>query len=194
MLVAHSGERAEKSGRAQALYNERTEHARRALDAVRAAAGVEPDDGIGKPVGYPGLIRALGHDALLAVADDVLENPLGARFRHIVEEARRVVRFEVALRGGDLEAAGRTLLASHASLRDDYEVSTARLDALVAAAMSAGAAGARLTGAGLGGCIVALCAEAEAPRILVDLRRASPDAPVFVARAGDGAEFLEIEA
>jgi len=58
---------------------------------------------------------------------------------------------------GDLEAFGRAMDASHASLRDDYEVSCPELDALVDAARENGAAGARLTGAGFGGCAVALC-------------------------------------
>ena len=60
-----------------------------------------------------------------------------------------------ALRAGDADALGPLLLASHASLRDDFEVSTPELDALVAALVEAGAPGARLTGAGFGGCVVA---------------------------------------
>jgi galactokinase len=78
------------------------------------------------------------------------------RLRHVVSENERVVRFAEALESGDLEAAGALLDASHASLRDDYEVSTPELDLLVALAQSAGAYGARLLGAGFGGAVLAL--------------------------------------
>ena len=61
-----------------------------------------------------------------------------------------------ALPRGDLSVLGPLLLASHASLRDDYEVSTPELDVLVELLVECGAAGARLTGAGFGGCVVAL--------------------------------------
>ena len=82
------------------------------------------------------------------------------RLRHVVTENERVRRFAAALEAGDLEAAGDLLRASHASLRDDYEVSIDELDLLVALAESAGAYGARLLGAGFGGAVLALV-EAE---------------------------------
>jgi len=69
------------------------------------------------------------------------------------------------MRAGDLAAFGRLMLASHASLRDDYEVSSPELDALVDLALGAGAAGARLTGAGFGGCAVALADERTADAV-----------------------------
>ena len=61
-----------------------------------------------------------------------------------------------ALVGGDGPTLGRLVSESHASLRDDYEVSTPELDALAAALEEGGAYGARLTGAGFGGCVVAV--------------------------------------
>jgi galactokinase len=82
------------------------------------------------------------------------------RARHVTNENERVRRFARALEAGDLEAAGRLIAASHASLRDDYEVSTAELDLLVELATAAGAHGARLVGGGFGGSILAL-ADAE---------------------------------
>ena len=63
---------------------------------------------------------------------------------------------------------GELMLASHASLRDDYEVSTPELDALVDALCGAGAWGARLTGAGFGGCAVAVAGAAHAEQVLGD--------------------------
>jgi len=82
------------------------------------------------------------------------------RLRHVVTENERVRAFAEALRQGDLEAAGRLLLQSHASLRDDYEVSIPELDLLVELAMEAEALGARLLGGGFGGAVLVL-ADAE---------------------------------
>jgi galactokinase len=78
------------------------------------------------------------------------------RARHVVSEDNRVLQAVEALKRGDYEALGRLMYASHASLRDDYEVSTPELDAFVAAAAECEALGARLTGAGFGGCAIAL--------------------------------------
>ena len=82
----------------------------------------------------------------------------------------RVRAFADALRAGDVEALGPLMLASHESSRRDMEVSTPELDALVECLVDAGAIGARLTGAGFGGCVVALVpAEgADAIRVTVN--------------------------
>jgi galactokinase len=90
-----------------------------------------------------------------ATIDQVAGDPFA---RHVVSENRRVLDFVEALRAGDLDRCGRLMSASHASLRDDFRVSTDALDALVDALVDAGAYGARLTGAGFGGCVVALVA------------------------------------
>ena len=101
-----------------------------------------------------------------ADVDDVarLEDPLlRRRARHVVTENRRVLDFAAALRAGDLVEAGGLMVASHASLAADFEVSTPALDATVAELSAvAGVYGARLTGAGFGGCAVAL-ADADSP-------------------------------
>jgi galactokinase len=88
-----------------------------------------------------------------ASAEQVRDDP---RARHVVGENARVLEFVAALRAGDVNALGPLLLASHASLRDDFEVSTPELDLLVELLVESGAIGARLTGAGFGGCVVAL--------------------------------------
>jgi len=82
---------------------------------------------------------------------------LRRRARHVVTENERVLAFADALRSGDLQAAGRLMVQSHQSLRDDFEVSTAVLDDVVARLLATpGVYGARLTGAGFGGCVVSL--------------------------------------
>ncbi len=78
--------------------------------------------------------------------------------RHVVSENARVAEFVTALRAGDLERGGELMGSSHTSLRDDFRVSTPELDALVESLVYEGAYGARLTGAGFGGCVVALVA------------------------------------
>jgi galactokinase len=91
-------------------------------------------------------------DALSRLSDDVLRR----RARHVVTEIARVRAAVEALRAGDLAEVGRLFDASHASLRDDYEVSCDELDVSVEAARSAGALGARMTGGGFGGSSIAL--------------------------------------
>jgi galactokinase len=78
------------------------------------------------------------------------------RVRHVVGENARVVAVVELLRRGRPDMIGDALNASHASLRDDYQVSSPELDAAVEAALQAGALGARMTGAGFGGCALAL--------------------------------------
>jgi galactokinase len=89
---------------------------------------------------------------------DALDEPLRRRARHVVTENARVRSFAAALRAGDGAGAGALMVESHRSLRDDFEVSTTVLDDLVAHLCGRpGVLGARLTGAGFGGCVVALC-------------------------------------
>jgi galactokinase len=84
------------------------------------------------------------------------------RARHVVTENARVLAAVAALRQRDLVALGALMYASHASLRDDFGVSTPELDAVVEAARADGALGARLTGAGFGGSAIALVADPAA--------------------------------
>jgi galactokinase len=111
-----------------------------------------------------------------------LEERVYRRCRHVVTENARVLAAADALAAADLAELGRLMLESHTSLRDDYEVSTPELDALVDALVAAGAAGARLTGAGFGGCVVAVAPANEAGRIAEEFGERA-----FVARAADGA-------
>ena len=87
------------------------------------------------------------------------------RARHVVTENARVLAAVAALRADDYAEFGRLMYASHASLRDDYEVSTPELDAFVEVSRAAGALGARLTGAGFGGCAIALVPSAAVPSL-----------------------------
>jgi galactokinase len=93
----------------------------------------------------------------LADTLETLPTPLGRRARHVVNENRRVLQMVDALRHERLDECGRLLYEGHLSLRDDYEVSVPEVDALVEIASSQeGVYGARMTGGGFGGAIVAL--------------------------------------
>jgi galactokinase len=101
----------------------------------------------------------IGPLAEATVADiEAIEDPvLQKRARHVVTENQRVRDFVAALKAHDVRAAGALMTQSHASLRDNHEVTTAALDSLVDRLVETpGVYGARLTGGGWGGCVVAL--------------------------------------
>jgi len=108
--------------------------------------------------------KALGLRALRDITpqdflarQEILDEVTRKRCRHVVTENQRVLDAVQALEAGDLAQFGRLMNASHLSLRDDYEVSCPELDAMVEAAWAqAGVLGARMTGAGFGGCTVSL--------------------------------------
>jgi galactokinase len=91
-----------------------------------------------------------------ATSLDGLPEPLLSRARHVVSEVLRVDAFVAGLRADDWTVLGPLMDASHASLRDDYEVSCEELDVAVETAREAGALGARMTGGGFGGSAIAL--------------------------------------
>jgi galactokinase len=105
-------------------------------------------------LGVPALRDATPEQVEAAAAE--LGDPGLRRARHVVTENARVLAAVELLRAGQLDRLGPLLAASHASLRDDYEVSSPELDTAVEAALAAGAVGARMTGAGFGGSAVAL--------------------------------------
>jgi len=157
-IVAFSGLRAEKSGDAREAYNSRARQSRAAIETLSQRLPIARS--------YRELIADTRTDELLATAQDHLDDLLFRRFRHIVTEAARVDEAGRAMEDGDIREFGRLMSASHRSLRDDFEVSCSQLDELVEAAMDAGAEGARLTGAGFGGCIVALCSSDQVPAFM----------------------------
>ncbi|GAB5521960.1 MAG: galactokinase [Rhodothermales bacterium] len=120
------------------------------------------------------------------------------RVRHVLTENQRVLDSVAALRSGDFRALGARFNASHASMRDDYAISSPHLDQLIASAHAVdGCYGARLTGAGFGGCTVNLiqrrAAEAFVERVGRDYRQAFGIEPLFVAlESGAEADFVRV--
>jgi galactokinase len=109
-----------------------------------------------------------------------------------VSENARVLAAAEALQRGDVARLGSLMSASHASLRDDFEVSTPELDVLVDELGAAGAVGPRLTGAGFGGCVVALAPVEEAAALAARAaeayrRRTGRNPTTYVCRAAAGA-------
>ena len=131
-------------------------------------------------------------DASLEEVSSSLTGVLVRRARHVVTENARVARTADLLRSGGLRAIGELLDQSHASLRDDFEVSCPELDLAAETARSAGAWGARMTGAGFGGSAVALVPSGQGDAVTDALRTAFADggyrAPtVFPVTTADGA-------
>jgi galactokinase len=135
-LVAHSMTHAEKSGAVRAEYNSRRVAGTRALAKLGYGSYLEVPEGCGT---------------------DGLDEEERRCFLHVAGEGRRVLAAAEAMRRGDAAEFGRLLYESHASARDLLRISTPALDELVEAARGAGAMGARLTGAGFGGCAVVFC-------------------------------------
>ena len=151
IVVIHSGEARRLAGSA---------YAERRRSCEEAASIIGP-------------LRAATLDAVSELSDPVLR----ARARHVVSENHRVWAFASALTEGDLEACGRLMVESHRSLAEDFEVSTERLDAMVADLNGRpGVYGARLTGAGFGGCVVAL----TRPGVVEEGWRVRPSGGAFV--------------
>jgi len=129
----------------------------------------------------------------LAEHASVLPDVVRRRCRHVVSENERTTRAADALRAGDHATFGTLMFESHASLRDDYEVSAPELDACVEAARTVrGVFGARMTGGGFGGCTVNLVAADAVEELTAVLARALPKPPdVFVSHAAAGAREVE---
>jgi galactokinase len=146
-----------------------------------------------------GMVGATRSTAVTARDMEGLRGVPLRRLRHVLTENERVQRFAEALELGDLAVAGELLLASHASLRDDYEVSVDETDLLVELARAAGAYGARILGGGFGGSVLALVdadsAQALALAVMGEYRsRTGRDEGVTIAHASGGAEIRAPEA
>jgi len=147
-LIAHSLTTAEKSGAVRAEYNARRSAGQRALEML------------GLP-SYRAAVEQYTSGELETMACARLGDRERGPFLHVTGEALRVERAVDAMREADSERFGALLYASHESARDLLRISNPALDELVEAARNAGALGARLTGAGFGGCVVIFCREQE---------------------------------
>ena len=164
-------------------YNERRSQCEAALADLRRI----------KPVESLGTLSVEEFD-MLAYA---IKDPVNARrARHAVSENQRTIRAVRALENNDLKTFGLLMNASHVSLRDDYEVTGAELDTLVEAAwQQKGVIGARMTGAGFGGCSVSIvredCVDAFIENVGAAYKeRIGYEAEFYVVEIGDGPKQL----
>ncbi len=164
------------------------EYAKRRRECERAVAELAKAD----PA-----VRSLRDATEGAIERAGLEPTLRRRALHVVRENARTLEAARLLEAGDAPCVGRLMLESHASLRDDYEVSCPEVDALVEIAAAApGVFGARMTGGGFGGCVVALVeptrAEAAGCAIVENYERRTGQRSQWMAvEAADGASVVE---
>lgn len=106
-----------------------------------------------------------------------VRDPVDARrARHVLTENQRVIDCVAALSDSNYPEAGRIFTASHGSMRDDFEITTERIDLIADTAVRAGALGARMTGGGFGGCVIALAPIERAELVAEAVRRAAAGA------------------
>jgi galactokinase len=164
---------------AQNGYNERREECRRAVELLQKS---------GRAITS---LREIGVEELHDIGR-VLPAPLDRRVRHVVSENGRTTAAVDALKRGHLAVFGRLMNGSHASLRDDYQVSAPELDFVVAQAQrESGVTGARMTGGGFGGSAVMLVDTPDVNRVCETLGKSfqakfGQEPKFFVARPSDG--------
>jgi galactokinase len=151
-------------------------------------------------VGLPG-IKALRDVTIedFQTHSDGLSDLIRKRCLHVISENNRVLDFVDALRNTDEKAIGRLLVASHESLRDLYEVSCAELDLMVELSMSvSGVIGARMTGAGFGGCAIAVVKKGTEDALKAKILDAYPmktgiQPEIYVSSPSDGARAENLD-
>ena len=181
IIVTHSGStrRLERSA-----YNERRAQCEAAVSVIAR--------------NEPGVATLRDVTPAMLDAAASLDPVLFRRASHVVAENARVLDAVAALDAGDVASAGRLLSASHASLRDLYEVSSPELDALVEIAEAVpGVLGARLTGAGFGGCTIAIVRREAVGRLTEAILEAYPARTgltprVFEVRPSRGASMASV--
>jgi galactokinase len=134
-------------------------------------------------------------DRGVAVLAGVTDQVDARRARHILTDNQRVLDVVAALQEADYVTIGRLFNESQASMRDDFEITTRHIDLIADTAVAAGALGARMTGGGFGGCVIALVPVAAADHIAEAIQTAVDDAgynhaSINRTRAGAGAELL----
>ena len=168
-----------KRGLGESKYNERRAECEEALAEMQTAAAIPS-------------LGALTEAEFEALADAIASPVRRKRAKHAVYENRRTIRAVEALKQGDLAEFGRLMNESHVSLRDDYEVTGRELDTLVEAAWKVpGVIGARMTGAGFGGCAVCLVKEENVEQLIREVgeqyeRTIGYPATFYVVEIGDG--------
>ncbi|WP_282034461.1 galactokinase [Metabacillus indicus] len=182
IVIMNTNKRRELAG---SKYNERRGECE---DALRILQEKVPAQSLGE----------LSGETFERYASAISSETVRKRARHAVSENERTIQALEALERNDLYTFGELMNASHRSLRDDYEVTGKELDALVEAAWKQnGVIGARMTGAGFGGCAIAIVEKTAAEDFLREVGRAylseiGYEASFYIANIGDGACEIEL--
>ena len=172
-----------KRGLGDSKYNERRSECEAALAALQTKLS----------------IKSLGEltEEEFEANKELIGDPVKIkRAKHAVYENQRTIKAVKALKDKDMELFGKLMIASHDSLRDDYEVTGIELDTLVAEALKQqGVIGARMTGAGFGGCAVSIVKEEAVPAFIENVGKAYKEkigyaADFYVVEIGDGPSVL----
>ena len=172
-----------KRGLGDSKYNERRSECEAALAALQTKLS----------------IKSLGEltEEEFEANKELIGDPVKIkRAKHAVYENQRTIKAVKALKDNDLELFGKLMIASHDSLRDDYEVTGIELDTLVAEALKQqGVIGARMTGAGFGGCAVSIVKEEAVPAFIENVGKAYKEkigyaADFYVVEIGDSSSVL----
>ncbi len=183
IVIANTNKR---RGLADSQYNQRTVECGEALKAIQAC----------RPVTF---LCDLTAEEFSNCGNAIPDPVVWKRARHVILENARALLASDALKAGDIQEFGRLMNASHISLRDDYEVTGTELDTLVELAWNqSGVVGARMTGAGFGGCTVNLVETQAVDAFIEEVgkgyeSRIGYPASFYVVEAGDGArEIVEV--
>lgn len=172
-----------KRGLGDSKYNERRSECEAALAALQTKLSIKS-------------LGELTEEEFEANKELIGDSVKIKRAKHAVYENQRTIKAVKALKDNDLELFGKLMIASHDSLRDDYEVTGIELDTLVAEALKQqGVIGARMTGAGFGGCAVSIVKEEAVPAFIENVGKAYKDkigyaADFYVVEIGDGPSVL----
>lgn len=172
-----------RRGLGDSKYNERRAECEKALSEIQTKLPVHS-------------LGDLTEEQFLSIQDTLSDAVLQKRARHAVFENRRTIRAYEALKKGDLSLFGALMNESHISLRDDYEVTGIELDTLVSEAWKQeGVTGARMTGAGFGGCAVSIVDSNQTERFIRNVgeayqRKIGYEASFYIAEIGDGPSRL----
>ncbi|MDQ6595687.1 galactokinase [Bacillus salipaludis] len=184
ILIMNTNKRREL---ADSKYNERRGECEEALSQLQQKLPIEA-------------LGQLSEEEFDANQSLITNETVRKRAKHAVYENMRTLKALQELKAGNLEAFGKLMNQSHLSLRDDYEVTGIELDRLVEAAWKQpGVLGARMTGAGFGGCAIAIVENEKVDNFVANVGAAyrekiGYDADFYVASIGDGAKEVEMEA
>ncbi|WHY92337.1 galactokinase [Neobacillus cucumis] len=184
ILIMNTNKRREL---ADSKYNERRGECEEALSQLQKKLPIEA-------------LGQLSEEEYDANQSLITNETIRKRAKHAVYENMRTLKALQELKAGNLEAFGQLMNLSHISLRDDYEVTGIELDSLVEAAWKQpGVLGARMTGAGFGGCAIAIVENEKVENFIANVgavyrENIGYDAEFYVASIGDGAKEVEMEA